>query len=29
MGKACSMYGERRNAYRFLVGKSEIKKTLA
>jgi hypothetical protein len=29
IGKSCSMYGERRNAYRIVVEKSEIKKTLA
>jgi hypothetical protein len=28
MGRACSMYGEKRNAYRILVGKPEGKKTL-
>ena len=26
MGEACSMYGERRGAYRFLVGKPERKR---
>jgi hypothetical protein len=28
MGKACSMNGEQRNAYRTLVGKSEGKRPL-
>jgi hypothetical protein len=28
MGGACSTYGERRNAYRLLVGKPEGKKPL-
>jgi hypothetical protein len=28
MGKACSTHGEKRNAYRGLVGKSEGKKPL-
>jgi hypothetical protein len=28
MGRTCSTYGERRNAYRILVGKPEGKRTL-
>jgi hypothetical protein len=28
MGRACSTKGEKRNAYRILVGKPEEKKTL-
>jgi hypothetical protein len=28
MGRACSMNGEKRNAYRILVGKQERKTTL-
>jgi hypothetical protein len=28
MGGACSMYGEKRNSYRILVGKSEKRKYL-
>jgi hypothetical protein len=28
MGKACSTYGEKRNAYRILVGKPERKRPL-
>jgi hypothetical protein len=28
MGRVCSMNGEKRNAYRILVGKSEGKKPL-
>jgi hypothetical protein len=29
MGKACNMHGEKRNAYRILVGRFERKKTVA
>jgi hypothetical protein len=28
MGKACNMHGEKRNAYRILVGKPEKKRPL-
>jgi hypothetical protein len=28
MGRACSMHGEKRNAYRVLVGKPEGKRQL-
>jgi hypothetical protein len=28
MGRACSMHGEKRNAYRILVGKLERKRPL-
>jgi hypothetical protein len=28
MGRACSTYGEKRNAYRILVGMPEVKRAL-